>query len=77
MERIKPARGSTLQPDHIMISIYGDAKTSMAVTWRTSTDVNVGYALYREDGSDEIIRVDAETEVFESEFVFVHKYILH
>ena len=67
MERTKPARGSTPQPDHIMISIYDDAKTTMAVTWRTSTDVNVGYALYHEEGSDEIIRVDAETEVFESD----------
>ena len=49
MERTKPARGSTPQPDHIMISIYGDAKTSMAVTWRTSTDVEYGYAEYREE----------------------------
>ncbi len=63
----KPARGSTPQPDHIMISLNGDAKTCMAVTWRTSTDVTDGYVLYREDGTDEYKKHIAETEVFESD----------
>lgn len=63
----KPARGSTPQPDHIMISLNGDAKTCMAVTWRTSTDVTDGYVLYREYGTDEYQKHIAETEVFESD----------
>ena len=67
MERTKPVRGSTPQPDHIMISIYDDAKTTMAVTWRTSTDVTNGNVLYREDGTDTVMRTEAETEVFESD----------
>lgn len=67
MERTKPIRGSAPQPDHIMISIYGDAKTSMAVTWRTNTDIKNGYVEYREDGSETVLRTDAATEVFESD----------
>lgn len=63
----KPFRGSTPVPDHIMISFYDDAKTTMAVTWRTSTDCICGYVLYREDGSDEIMRQDAYFEEFDSD----------
>ncbi len=48
----KPARGSTPMPDHIMISISDDPKTTMSVTWRTSIDVKHGYVLVREDGAD-------------------------
>lgn len=55
------------QPDHIMISINGDAKTSMAVTWRTSTDVADGYVEYREDGSNNIMKTESVNEVFESD----------
>lgn len=67
MEKIKPARGSKPQPDHIMLSISGDATTSMTVTWRTSTDIEGGYALCREEGSDEYVKYNAITEVFESD----------
>lgn len=74
MERVKPARGSAPQPDHIMISINGDAKTSMAVTWRTSTDVADGYVLYREDGSNEYKKCIADTEVFESDIDISHMF---
>lgn len=63
----KPIRGSQPQPDHIFISIADDAKTTMNVTWRTSTDVKNGYVLYREDGTDEIKRTEADTEVFKSD----------
>lgn len=63
----KPPRGSTPRPDHIFISINGDAKTSMAVTWRTSVDITSGYALCRKDGSEDYVRYDAETGVFESD----------
>ena len=63
----KPVRGSAPQPDHIMLSINGDAKTSMTVTWRTSIDVKSGYAEFREDGSHSVKRADAVTDVFESD----------
>lgn len=63
----KPFRGSQSQPDHIFISIADDAKTTMNVTWRTSTDVEIGYVLYRENGSDKVKRTDAETETFKSD----------
>lgn len=67
MQRTKPQRGSTPAPDHIMISINGDAKTSMAVTWRTSVDVESGYVLYREDGTDTVMKAESVNEVFESD----------
>ena len=67
MERIKPWCGSAPAPDHIMISINGDAKTSMAITWRTSVDVESGYVLYREDGTDETMKTESVNEVFESD----------
>lgn len=63
----KPVRGSTEAPDHIMLSISDDAKTTMTVTWRTDVSVKEGYVLCREDGTDEFFRTDALTEVFESD----------
>ena len=63
----KPLRGSKPQPDHIFISIADDAKTTMNVTWRTSIDVKNGYVLYHEDGSDEVKRTNADTDVFKSD----------
>lgn len=62
-QSVKPVRGSAEQPDHIMLSIKGDAATSMTVTWRTCTDIKEGYVLCREDGSSEAMRVDAATDV--------------
>ncbi len=63
----KPVRGSTPSPDHIMLSISDDAKTTMTVTWRTSTDVPSGYTLCKKEGSDEVIRTEAISEIFESD----------
>ncbi len=51
----KPVRGSTPQPDHIMISFNGDAKSCMAVTWRTSADVREGYVEYHEEGGKTLV----------------------
>ncbi|MBQ6935628.1 MAG: fibronectin type III domain-containing protein, partial [Clostridia bacterium] len=65
--KVKPARGSTSQPDHIFISIKGDAKTSMTVTWRTSVDVTSGYALVREDGKNDLMKYEATTGYFKSD----------
>ncbi len=63
----KPIRGSALMPDHIMISINGNPETCMAVTWRTCTDITVGYVLYRAEGSNETIRCDAQHHPFISD----------
>ncbi len=63
----KPSRHSTEKPDHIMVSINGDAKTQMAVTWRTSLDIDEGYVEYYEENSEEIITVKADTWQFESD----------
>ena len=63
----KPIRGSGDMPDHIMLSIRGDAATSMTVTWRTDVGNTAGYVLYQEDGSDAWLRCDAETDTFVSD----------
>ncbi|MDR1630254.1 MAG: metallophosphoesterase family protein [Oscillospiraceae bacterium] len=65
--KTKPERGSTPQPDHIMLSFCGDAKTTMAVTWRTSTDVETGYMLFTPAAGGEEVRVDAINRRFESD----------
>ncbi|MDY6016297.1 MAG: metallophosphoesterase family protein, partial [Oscillospiraceae bacterium] len=52
MERVPNLRLATEKPDHIMVSIYGDAKTSMTVTWRSSLDVESGYIEYYEKGGE-------------------------
>lgn len=65
--KVKPARGSTQNPDHIFISIKGDAKTSMTVTWRTSVDVTSGYAIVREDGKTDTVKYEATTGYFKSD----------
>ncbi len=63
----KPDKGSCPQPDHIMLSFCGDAKTEIAVTWRTSTDVPDGYMLFTPlDGSEET-RVDSINREFKSD----------
>lgn len=67
MENInKPVRGSTKMPDHIMISINGDAATCMAVTWRTDIEIKNGFVLYHEDGG-ESLKQDAVFEQFNSD----------
>ena len=51
MERQPNYRFATEKPDHIMVSISGNAKTSMTVTWRTSEAVSDGYIeFYEKDG---------------------------
>ncbi len=66
-EKTKPARGSGVQPDHILLSINGDARHTMTVTWRNCTDVTTGYCLYKETGTDTWLRCDAESHIFESD----------
>ena len=63
----KPERGSTASPDHIMLAFCGDAKSQMGVTWRTDAETEGGYVSYREVGSDSVIRVDALSEIKETD----------
>ena len=66
MERQPNLRLATEKPDHIMVSISGDAKTSMTVTWRSSTNVESGYVEYYEkDGEKK--RVNAIVKPFKSD----------
>ena len=62
----KPIRGSAQLPDHIMVSSNGDAATQMAVTWRTSTDIENGFVLYR-TADGELMRCDASKDLFVSD----------
>ncbi len=66
MERQPNYRFATQKPDHVMVSISGDAKTSMTVTWRASTDVKNGYLEYYEKGGEKQI-VEAIVKPFKSD----------
>ncbi len=63
----KPMGHATEKPDHIMLSINGDARYQMAITWRTDMTVPTGYIEYREENTDKVIKKDAENLVFKSD----------
>ncbi|MBR7137535.1 MAG: fibronectin type III domain-containing protein [Clostridia bacterium] len=69
MNQTKPHRGSTPNPDHIMLSICGDAKTTMTVTWRTDCSVANGWIELRPEwgGEKDKFRVEAITRYFKSD----------
>ncbi len=55
MERIPNYRFATEKPDHIMVSISGDARCSMTVTWRASVQVCDGFVeFYEKNGEHKI-----------------------
>ncbi len=63
---VKPDRGSTPQPDHIMISFSGDPRYEIAVTWRTDTSADDGYVEFTDcDGNK--TKVDAICRVIQSD----------
>ena len=70
----KPERGSTPSPDHIMLAFCGDAKSEMSVIWRTSTDVENGYILYRKENSTEWLKKDAVFETKETDIDISNYY---
>ncbi len=70
----KPERGSTPAPDHIMLAFCGDAKSEMAVIWRTSTEVKKGYILYCKDGENEWQRKDAIFDTKETDIDISNYY---
>ncbi len=63
----KPERGSSPAPDHLMLSFCGDAKTEMAVTWRTSAEVDSGYVLYRKESDSEWIKAESTVRYKETD----------
>ena len=63
----KPERGSSSVPDHIMLAFCGDAKSQMAVIWRTSTEVECGYILYRKENESEWKKQTAKYETKETD----------
>ncbi|OQA50103.1 MAG: DNA-3-methyladenine glycosylase 1 [Firmicutes bacterium ADurb.Bin300] len=63
----KTIRGSNKEPDHIMLSINGNSETSMTVTWRTNADIEKGFVLFRQAGTSEWKRKEAQTESFETD----------
>ncbi|MBQ9850955.1 MAG: metallophosphoesterase [Clostridia bacterium] len=66
MDRTPNYRFATEKPDHIMVSISGDARTSMTVTWRACSDIVDGYIeVYEKDG--EKTRFDAVVKPFKSD----------
>ena len=63
----KPERGSSPLPDHIMLSFWGDAKTSAAISWRTDENSGDSYILYRREGSADLLRQEAVTRFAETD----------
>lgn len=64
----KPVRGSTPNPDHIMLSLLEKAASQRAVTWRTSLDAPTGFLDFWEDIPDSgHVRLEAENRLFESD----------
>ncbi len=55
MNRTPNYRFATEKPDHIMVSISGDARSSMTVTWRANAEIKNGYIeFYEKDGDKRI-----------------------
>ena len=63
----KPIRGSGNFPDHIMISIYDNPATTMAITWRCDVKITDGFVLYREDGTERQERIESTHHTFKSD----------
>ncbi len=63
---IKPENGSTLAPDHIMLSFSGDPRYEIAVTWRTDISVETGYVLLTKPNG-ETVKIDAVSRDFISD----------
>lgn len=73
-ERTPNYRFATPAPDHIMLGLRGDAKTSVTVTWRTDTSVPGGFVLCRERGSGKETAFPAVSRTFTSD---VNRSMIH
>lgn len=69
MPSFKPHRGSTPAPDHILLSLCGDSRNTIAISWRTDCSVQHGWiTLRREDSpAGDTQRFDALTRYFRSD----------
>lgn len=63
----KPLRGSSPVPDHILLSICGDAKTTIAVSWRTDCSVQNGWLEMQSEAGGEVIRFEAVSRYRQSD----------
>lgn len=70
----KPERGSTPNPDHIMLSFCGNPKTETAVIWRTSVEVDSGYINFKKENESDWRRLDAECRQKESDIDISNYY---
>ena len=68
---------ATEKPDHIMLSINGDARYNMAITWRTDMSAPTGYIEYREENTDEVVKKECQSLVFKSDLdeTYIHTAI--
>ncbi len=71
----KNIRGSSPQPDQIMLSVKSDAAHSITVRWRTDLTVTDGYVLYRKNNDVEWQKAKGEfitfnTDMDDSNFFF-------
>lgn len=66
MERVPNYRLAKPEPDHIMLSINGDPRNTMTVTWRTSAETENGYIEFYERGGEKF-RAEAVTKPFKSD----------
>ena len=71
MERQPNYRLAKPEPDHIMLSINGDPRHTMTVTWRTSAEIENGYLEFYERGGERF-RAEAVTKVFKSDINTSH-----
>lgn len=71
----KTERSSKKSPDHIMLSFCGNAKTEMAIMWRTDAQTKDGYLLFGEESSEKIkvsdIHETVKTDIDESTYHWV------
>lgn len=63
----KPERGSSKQPDHIMLSFSKDSRTTATVTWRTDISVPDGYIEYTSQSTGEVKKVEAINKLVKSD----------
>jgi len=66
-EKWKKIRGSSDTPDHIMLSIKGDAATQRTVKWRTDASAQNGYVCFRRVDESEYRRQEALCNTFETD----------
>jgi acid phosphatase type 7 len=69
---------SSAQPDQVMLTWSSEPSTGIDIQWRTDTTVTSGMVKYREKGSTEVFKVNADTYTMEDRELmndrFIHRY---